>query len=287
MKALIILTPSEQKMVIAKAISSLPEVKYALENGKILIKGGSTTSAIAYELIGLRLRVSGFISKTPGIGLSNREKKEHPHSVLISDRGKKWVAIDGPEGPYEPVYNRALSKLRAVRSLEPHDVIITGANAIDPHGNCALLSAGLLGGATGPALPGMMACGAKLIIACGLEKLIPTPIKDAIEVAGVRNIDRVVGWRTKSKAELKIDPGVGLGLMPIIGDLITEKVALEILGDIKCKVISAGGICGAGGATHLVIEGTMKEVNKVCDLIEEIKGVEEEDFVLPKSIQVK
>ena len=286
MKALIILTPAEQKKVIARAVAELPEVKHALKNGKILIKGGSTTSAIAMELIGLRLRVSGYISKTQSKGLTNREKKKLPHSVIIFDGGKKWEAIDGPEGPYEPVYNRALSKMKAVRDLESEDVIITGANAIDPYGNCALLSAGLIGGATGPALAGFMACGAKLIIACGYEKFIPTPIKDAVIAAGVKSVDRVVGWKLKSQAQLRIEPGIGLGLMPIIGRLITEKEAFEILANVKCTIISAGGLCGAGGATHLIIEGKEEEINILCDIVEKIKGIEEKEFVVPKSIGI-
>ena len=251
----------------------MPEVKRAMEGGKILIKGGTTVSAVAMELVGVPLRVSGYIGPTAARAqLTSEEQAQDPHSILISEGGKTWEPLDALEGPYKAGWDRGLAKMKVVLGLGAEDVIIIGANAIDPDGNCASAAGDPIGGGTGPALTGMMACGAKLIIACGLEKLIPTRLKEAVAASGVRAINRTVGIRA------------GYGLMPIIGRLITEKESLEMLANVKCTVVGSGGIRGAGGATHLVVEGTEEQVDKACQIVEKIKGADEKDFVVPKSI---
>ncbi|MCL4370580.1 MAG: hypothetical protein M1380_06700 [Chloroflexi bacterium] len=62
MRAQVSLTVSEGKLLIARAIASLPEVRSAFENGRILLKGGTTVSALAEELVGVPLRISGRVS---------------------------------------------------------------------------------------------------------------------------------------------------------------------------------------------------------------------------------
>jgi hypothetical protein len=52
MKGQVSLTVSESKRLIAKAVVSLPEVQEALEKGRILLKGGTTVSAICEEMVG-------------------------------------------------------------------------------------------------------------------------------------------------------------------------------------------------------------------------------------------
>ena len=55
------LTVHEAKRVIAKGIVKLPVVQEAFRSGKILLKGGTTVSAVCEELIGRPLRISGRI----------------------------------------------------------------------------------------------------------------------------------------------------------------------------------------------------------------------------------
>jgi hypothetical protein len=71
MKVQIALTVNESKRLIAKAVVSLPEIKNALEKGKILLKGGTTVSVIAEELVGIPLRICGRISKREDSYFSN------------------------------------------------------------------------------------------------------------------------------------------------------------------------------------------------------------------------
>jgi hypothetical protein len=50
--ALVALTPSESKRVIAKGVAALPEVKRAMERGLIVVGRGTTNAFVAEELTG-------------------------------------------------------------------------------------------------------------------------------------------------------------------------------------------------------------------------------------------
>ena len=115
------LTVNEAKRIIAKGIALLPSVQKALVSGKVFLKGGTTVSAACEELTGKPLRISGRITpqgaKTGQIGLKGF------HCGLI-ERGK----LQDSDESLEVV----------VASLNPEDVGILGANAIDAYGNAAL-----------------------------------------------------------------------------------------------------------------------------------------------------
>ena len=82
MEVQISLTVSESKRVIAKGVVSLPEVKEAFENGKIILKGGTTVSAICEEIVDMPLRICGRITRRGTVTAKN-SSQEHAHSVLI------------------------------------------------------------------------------------------------------------------------------------------------------------------------------------------------------------
>ncbi|GAB6153217.1 hypothetical protein JCM17380_19670 [Desulfosporosinus burensis] len=235
------LTVSEGKRVIARAIASLPEVRKALEQGKILLKGGTTVSAVAEELAGRPLKISGRISPRGTRGTLN--KTLQGHCLLLMD-GKSEIADHNLK--------------EVVETLKLGDVVVIGANAIDLDGNAAMCIGAPLGGVPGEALGGMMGYGAKVLIAAGLEKLIPGRISAAIRAAG-RNA------MTQSQ-------GMAVGMVPLIGQVFTETDALEALAEVACTVIAKGGIDGAEGSTTLVVVGEGSEVSKVVTLINELRN---------------
>jgi hypothetical protein len=220
----------------------MPEVKRALASGKILLKGGTTVSAVAEELIGVPLRVSGRVSPR-GTKAAWHTELEAPHSVLVENG--TWRSIDQCFG-------------EAVASLGAGDVAVLGANALDPWGRAAMMAGSLLGGNPGQGLTGLMAQGAKVIVACGLEKLIPGPIDEAVKHCGIRG----TSWSL----------GMPVGLMPVFGQVVTEKDALEILSGARCTVIGRGGIEGAEGGTTLVAEGEEAQVQAAIDAVLGVKG---------------
>jgi len=242
LKAQLTLTVQESKSLIAEAIASLPQVKRALENGKVFLKGGSTVSALSEKLVNMPLWVSGRITPR-GAKHAKYEPGDHPHQILIES------------GRVVKVRDDIICDV--VKGLGKGDAIVIGANAIDFDGNTAMMIGAPLGGGPGPAFTGIMTEGADVIVAAGLEKLIPNSIREAVLVAGRKAID--------------VAYGIPVGLAPIVGRLVTEKEACEILGGVKCTVIGCGGIFGAEGATTMIIEGAEQQVQKVLKIVESVK----------------
>ena len=237
----ITLTVTEAKWLIAKGISVLPEVRNALQNGKIILKGGTTVSAIAEELAGVPLKISGRISPRGARAGQHREIKGH---CVLLNQGQVQIA------------DEALKEI--VETLKQNDVVIIGANAIDIEGYAAMCMGAPLGGPPGEVIVGLMGNGAKVIIAAGLEKLIPGRIKDAVMASGRNAIHQA--------------HGMAVSLVPLVGQVFTEKDAITALGDVTCTVIAKGGIDGAEGSTTMVIAGEPSEVTKVACVINKVKG---------------
>jgi len=244
MKVQIVLTVNESKRLIAKAVISLSKVKNALEKGNILLKGGTTVSAIAEELMGIPLRISGRISKR-GTVSSQIISSNHPHSILV-EKGK--------------IKNIDNSIVEVVKNLGRGDIIIIGGNALDSQKNVGIMAGSVSGGNPGIAISGMLSEGAEVIIPIGLEKLIPGTIRDASIIAGRKDMD--------------ISYGMAVGLIPLYGKVITEKDAVEILAKLNCTIIGKGGILGAEGSTVMVVEGLDKEVKKILKITKELKGAD-------------
>jgi hypothetical protein len=83
MRIQITLTSPEGKRIIAKGIKAFPGVQKARKRGKILLKGGTTVSAVSEELCGKPMTISGMI--TPQGTLTSRFKHEMQwaHSQIL------------------------------------------------------------------------------------------------------------------------------------------------------------------------------------------------------------
>jgi len=220
------LTVNAGKWVIAKAISELECISNAKEKDKIILFGGTTVSALTEILTGEPIRISGRITPR-GTVTAYEKKNEVPHTLVINDG--KYYDIEDPKT--EPLLTK----------LSKSDVIVTGANGYDIFGN-AFLMAGAYGlGERINLFTTMYTEGPRIIIAAGIEKLIPGSATDAIGCAG----------RHSSKWSM----GASVGLVPLIGDIITEIEAIKILFGIDAVVIGRGGINGAEGSTTMVASG--------------------------------
>ncbi len=241
MKIQITLTVAEAKRIIALGICKRIDVQKALSKGKVLLKGGTTVSAIAEELTGHPLRIGGRI--TPRGTMNTLRRVDNAHCILIE--GKNIENVDATIDEIVAGFGR-------------DDIIIASANAIDKNGDAAMMAAAPLGHIPGKAVAGFMTQGSKVIIASGLEKLIPGTIRDAVLAAGRTTIDKSFG--------------AAVGLIPIFGELVTEREALMELANVNVTVIGAGGIEGAEGATTLVVEGEEADVENIFNLVTNIKG---------------
>ncbi|GAB4363794.1 MAG: hypothetical protein Kow009_00360 [Spirochaetales bacterium] len=244
MVAQVTLTPSEGKRLIAEAVATLPELKWALQEGKVFFKGGTTVSALSEKLLGIPMRISGRISGRGTLTAVDADRRT-PHTLLV-ERGV-------PRNVDEEI-------LSAVRSLGPGDIAIVGANALDRYGNTAMMAGTVGGGPPGEGWTSLMTEGASVWILAGWDKLIPTTIAEAVAAAG----------RKKPSIAL----GMAVGLMPLSGQVFTETEAFEILGKVEATVIGKGGILGGEGATVFALEGEEGEVWKLFHLVEQLKGAE-------------
>lgn len=239
------LTVAEGKRLIAKAVAAMPEVRQALQAGLILLKGGTTVSAIAEELCGQKLRISGRITPRGTVAAGN-PNHGGAHLMLLRN------------GIPEPCEGRLKE---AALSMGPGDVAICGANIFDTQGNAALMAGKDLGGETGSVYPSLEAEGIRCLVAAGLEKLSPQPLREASRAAG----RKAAVWAT----------GMAIGLIPVPGQIITELDALSILGYKNRWLIGRGGIGGAEGACTFLVEGDKNALEQLENIIHAIKGSRE------------
>ena len=241
MRIQVTFTVSEAKRMIAKGIALLPVVKKALETGNIFLKGGTTVSAVCEELAGKPLNILGRISTRGAVTAQSNPGKYHCAFI------KKGKVADA---------DHSLDTI--VQKLGPEDVVILGANAIDTNGNAAMMYGASFGGPPGRIISGLMSECRNVIIAAGLEKLVPGSLLEIINRTSRKSVD--------------VAFGMAVGLTPIVGQIFTEVEAISAIADVDCFVIGKGGILGAEGATTLVIDGSRSNVKRVEKLIEAIKG---------------
>ena len=85
------LTSSEAKRMIAKGIVKLEAVARTIEEGRIVLKGGTTVSAIAEEICGEGVRISGRITPRGTMTARYKEETGKPHTVMIEKQKQEVV----------------------------------------------------------------------------------------------------------------------------------------------------------------------------------------------------
>ncbi len=244
MKALITLTSSESKRLIAKGISSLPEVEKAKRNGRIIVGGGTTNGYVVEELTGTEVDKANYTFGIVNEGLHCSTSKES------REKNIPLRLIDGK------VSKRPAPEI--LKEFTNKDVFIKGANAVDPYGNAGILIASPVGGTIGGAYSILVSRKANLIVPVGLEKLIPSVV-EAAEVGGMYDFDLTMGMRCSLWT-----------LTDAI--VITEIAALQILFDVTAVHFSSGGSGDSSGAVTLAITGEEEKVKKAFSYLRSIKG---------------
>lgn len=270
MRAQVNLTPSESKCLISKAIAVMDVVRKAAKKGTIVVHPSSTTYFLIKELTGDIPRTDHFI--LGGIfpqGLcteANSSGKRRPPASPAPQNPKqprpKWAA---DMFPYKwVVKDRKLTSGiqlgKILEEIQPEDVYVKGCNAVDTKGNTGVLFGHAGGGTIARVMREQKAKGFHVILAAGLEKLIPVSIKQAAKAMAHAH---------------DFDYGMGMpcGLYPVKGGTtVTEVQAVEILSRAKATPIASGGVGGAEGSIVLAIEGDKKQVSKAIKYVEQSKG---------------
>jgi len=239
---ILVLTPAESKRLIARAVVAMPQVKKALEKGRVIIANGTTTAFVAEEILGRPVSkyryAAGYIGEGK-LATTPPELRMEPY-VLIDGR-----LVDVPAK-------------EIIQEFEADDVFIKSANAVDAKGHVGVLMANEKGGTISMAQGPVIARGCHLIVPVGLEKLVPSVIA-ASRKGGI--------------LRLKYAMGLKVGLMPVVNaTVVTEVQALRILASVEATHVASGGIGGCEGAVALVVEGTDEAVRRAFEVVEGTKG---------------
>lgn len=242
-QAQIILTVSEGKRLIAKAVAQMPEVRRALEKGTLIITKGTTNTYVAEEIT----------------------KEAMPHGAYVYGRiypSQGGAELAEVESVGEVVYvggerRRDLSLQQAAEGLQPGDVVIKGGNVLDYANRTAGVYIGSgTGGTTGTVMPYVVARKARLVIPIGLEKQAALPVAD-IQLSLREPVE-----------SLNTIPSMFL----LTGTVVTEIEAIEMLSGVSAFQSGAGGIGGAEGAAHLLVRGSREQVEEALRIAASVHG---------------
>lgn len=267
MLAQVVLTTSEVKKLIAKAVLQLPEVRKAIRNGLIVIHPSSSTYFIVQEILGSvpeglwvggMVRPKGLCTSREGVELSRASGHYFSTQAKnVKNATYSWAFENGQDvnkNKDKPLYS-------FIERMGTNDVYIKGGNAIDVEGNVGILWANEDG--SGGTIGYVMRENAKrafhVILPIGLEKLIPGSIKEAA--------------RAIPKQKIDIPMGKPCGLFPILGrTIVTEQIAVSILSGASATPIAAGGLGGAEGASVLAIKGDKEAMERIMHIVSAVKG---------------
>ncbi|MDO8491299.1 MAG: hypothetical protein Q7T04_04720 [Dehalococcoidia bacterium] len=239
--AMVALTPSESKRLLAKAVAILPEVKRALQIGTVVIAKGTTNAFVVEELLGIKIDKAEYSAGVIAQGSPRVNPATLPRPYVL----RKGQLVD-------------VSLSEAVKDFGPEDVFIKGANAVDMEGNVGILVTSNVAGTIGAALPIVTPRGSHLIMPVGLEKLVPS-VLEAARKCGIFRFKYAIGSSP--------------GMVPVVtGKVVTEVQALAVLGGVRATHVASGGVGGSEGSVVLAVEGTEANVKRAFDLVASLKG---------------
>jgi hypothetical protein len=241
-RATVVLNPSESKRLLARVVAGLPEVQHAYKNGRLSVATCSTSALVLEELTGEKLTPYSYCIGMVADGMLTTSHKD--------DRETARFFIKGERVSMEPLPFYDL--------FEPGDLVVKGANAVDPQGNAGVLASNKQGGTIGALLSFVVVRGLPVIMPVGLEKLVPSVI-DAAAGWGQRTLEKTMGEKAC--------------LVPAVNTLVmTEVQALGVAAGVKVRHVASGGIGGSEGAVVLLLEGYKEALDKAWDLIAGVKG---------------
>ena len=239
--ALVTLTPSESKRLLAKAVAALPEVQRAMRSGTVVVGKGSTNAFIVEELQGVTIDKGEYTAGVITQGAPRVNVATLPRPSVL----RQGKAVD-------------ISLSEAVKDFGPEDVFIKGANAVDVQGNAGILVTSNVAGTIGAALPKVATRGSHLVVPVGLEKLIPS-VAEAARNCGIFRFKYALGSA----------PGM-VALMT--AKVVTEVQALAVLAQVRATHVASGGVGGSEGSVVLAFTGAEASVKKAFDLVSALKG---------------
>ncbi|MCD2492592.1 hypothetical protein LQE92_08125 [Lacrimispora sp. NSJ-141] len=247
MRAVVTLTPSESKRLIAKAVVSMPEVKKAWKDAYILLSDGTTNALIAQELLqdkSISPSNSAVGLCTDGLLCVTRPATRHPFPSVL----------------YKGEVKSGRSFAEALSDYHKDTVVIKGANAVDSNGFAGIIMTGFDGGTIPKIIGPVTSKGITMITPVGLEKLVPSVPAAVKALGGAGKID--------------ISMGADGGMFCLTNTIvITEIEAIRLLFGAEAALVASGGVGGNEGAVVLAVDGTKEQIPVMVEFLEqEVKG---------------
>lgn len=242
-----LITPAAGKRLIGKSIAEHPEIMKAVKSSTIVIIAGTTNGYVAEELLENIGQAKDFSRRHFYRGIST------PPACKIPNENHK-TGFPGDVVIVKGIWQKGKTIFDVVDDLREGDIIVKGANAIDPvKKKAAIYIAHPQAGTTGAALMAVIGRRVRLILPAGLEKRI------------YGDMDNIA---------LKINaPGVqGPRLFPVPGELFTEIDAIYSLTGASSELVAAGGVYGAEGCIWLAVSGQPSQIHAAEELIKSISA---------------
>lgn len=237
-----ILTPSAGKRLIGKALAAHPAIRTVLKKGTLVIIAGTTNGYVAEEVLASIDQCDGFSRKGFYRGITVPIGSENAGSQV--DFSDDVVIVAGVRQKDKTIFDM-------VNDLGSRDVILKGANAVDPCGRAAVLIGDPKGGTAAAAIHAVVGRRVRMIIPVGLEKRVG---EDVADIAAVLNAPESQGPR----------------MLPLPGEVFTELEAISLLTDASARLVASGGVCGAEGACWIAVTGTKEQISAAEELIRSI-----------------
>ncbi len=245
-----VITPAAGKRLIARALVNHAAIRTALESGTVVIVAGTTNGYVAEELLHACGCGEGFSRRGFFRGITLPPCGKTTDTGRLADEG----GFPGDVVIRKGTWLKGKTLFDVVDELGEGDVILKGANAVDPAGK----GAGILighpeGGTIVAALGAVVGRRVRLILPVGLEKRVSTGLRDI--------------------AALLDAPGAsGARMLPVPGEVVTELEAIGILTGAGAELVAAGGVGGAEGAVWLAVSGTAEQEECARAILAELGG---------------
>jgi hypothetical protein len=234
------LTTAMGKRLIGQGMVRHPELQQALDGGTLVIIAGTTNGYVAEEVLASIGQAEGFsrvgfrrgVTVAPGAKLP---KVDFPGDVVI---------VDGE-------WERGKTIFDVAEGLKTGDLVLKGANAVDPAGVPAVQIGHPQGGTIMAAVAAVIGRRVGLIAPAGVEKRV---FESVHLLAQCCNASGTKGPR----------------LFPFPGRVFSELDAIHLLTGAEAILLACGGIYGAEGAAWVGVSGTDEQVQTATDLIKSV-----------------
>jgi hypothetical protein len=250
MRAIATFTPQDSKRVIGRGLKFNDWVTDAMEDGRILLDNGTTTSFVAEELgnsdIDKGTAVSGYVLGHGPCAAPRETLYDESQGSHIFFRDGDMERLQPRVGPDE------------MREMGDGDIYMQGANVIGSDDVAGVMLGAPFAGKLGKMIYGYVkANGVKFVIPASIAKYVPYPVAEFAELL---------------HRDIELSTGQSAGMMPLVGHVYTEVEALEDIADVTVYPVAIGGLNEGRGAVTVVIDGEDTEVTDCFEIIEEIKA---------------